>query len=297
MKRVLIIDDEKSGRNIVKQFLAPFLDDLYITEASSFKEAMSILKNTQKEEAFFLVFTDLNLEEFDHKEGIMIVSHIHTCLSDYTKVVLYSIGDPGWTVHKELIRCSKSVLFSSPIRELQDGKREYIILIQELLYGNIKPPIELNRTQIFISYSHADEKWLSTLCKYLKQFEDNGLLDIWNDQKIRFGSDWFSEIKQKLNSAKVFILLVSTDFINSDFIKNNELPKILNKAENNDTLIIPIMVKNCTYELTVLKNFQSANYSNPLSRMTDNEVEDFFIGLARKINELLQKGQQSMIAN
>lgn len=287
MKRVLIIDDEESGRNVVKHFLAPFLGDLDITEASNFNEAMGILENTPKEEAFFLVFTDLNLEAFDHKEGIMIVSYIHACLADQTKAVLYSIGNPDWTVHNELTRCSKSVLFSGPIKELQDGKREYRILIQKLLYENNHRPTRKTKNQIFISYSHTDEKWLGVLCKYLKQFEDNGLLDIWNDQKIVFGSDWLNEIKQRLDSAKIFILLVSTDFINSDFIQNNELPKILNKAENDDTLIIPIIVKRCTYELTDLKRFQSANHSKPLSRMTRNEVEDFFIELTKKINELL----------
>lgn len=80
---------------------------------------------------------------------------------------------------------------------------------------------------VFISYSHKDKQWLERLKVHLKPFVDDISIDVWDDTRIRVGDDWQGEIESALNKAKVAVLLISADFLASEFIKNNEIPNIL----------------------------------------------------------------------
>ncbi len=82
------------------------------------------------------------------------------------------------------------------------------------------------RTNVFISYSHKDKKWLERLQAHLKPLERAGLVDRWDDTRIEAGDEWRKEIRQALDAARVVVLLVSADFMASDFIAKDELPPL-----------------------------------------------------------------------
>jgi hypothetical protein len=86
--------------------------------------------------------------------------------------------------------------------------------------------------KIFVSYSHHDKKALEDLKRALGPKITDENLTIWDDTKIQPGQDWKEEIAKALENSTVGILLVSQDFLTSLFIKNNELPSILNKAKD-----------------------------------------------------------------
>ena len=86
------------------------------------------------------------------------------------------------------------------------------------------------RSTIFVSYSHADREWLVTIKKFLTVLEQKGLITFWDDTQIEKGEKWKSQIDEKLESSKGAVLLVSQDFLVSDFITKFELPKILADA-------------------------------------------------------------------
>ncbi len=159
---------------------------------------------------------------------------------------------------------------------------------------NPKGPIErytmdskiVNPIRIFISYAHADTKWLERLKTHLKVLKRYINIDYWEDTQIYTGSKWRDEISSAIERANVAILLVSTDFLASDFIANDELPPLLEKAELNGCRVMPLIVAPCAFGLSELSRYQAVN--NPdtsLSDLGSNDaaVDRVFLDLMRDI--------------
>lgn len=145
-------------------------------------------------------------------------------------------------------------------------------------------------SQVFISYSHEDKKLLERIKVHLKPYVKKGEMDLWDDTKIKPGMLWRDEIKKALDSAKVAVLLVSADFLASDFIVDSELPPLLSAAELEGTLIIPVILKPCAFSDSKLEQFQSINPpSEPLNGMNRNKREQVFAELAKAVKEALDR--------
>ena len=101
---------------------------------------------------------------------------------------------------------------------------------------------------IFISYSHTDEAWKDRLATHLGVLQHEGLLDPWDDRRIGAGADWRQEIQQAIEQARVAILLVSADFLTSQFIVEQEAPRFLERRQREGLHIVPVLVRPCPWQ-------------------------------------------------
>jgi formylglycine-generating enzyme required for sulfatase activity len=150
---------------------------------------------------------------------------------------------------------------------------------------------ERKRTKVFVSYSHEDAPWLNRLKVHIQPLIRDGLVDFWDDTKIQPGMDLTSSISEAINSASVAILLISADFMASDFIASNELPPLLEAAEKDGALIRSIILSPSLFTITPsLSRFQSVNPPDrPLIGMTKVEQEEVFVKATDAIREAEEK--------
>ena len=102
--------------------------------------------------------------------------------------------------------------------------------------------------KIFISYSHKDERWKDLLVRHLKVLALEGLCDIWDDRKIQVGEEWKPAIENALNQAHIAILMVSADFLGSNFIRTEEVPRLIERRKNQGVWVIPLFVSPCAWK-------------------------------------------------
>jgi hypothetical protein len=104
------------------------------------------------------------------------------------------------------------------------------------------------KSSIFISYSHKDEVWKDRLVAHLGVLQQEGVLDVWDDRRIVAGEDWYQKIKEVINRASVVVLLVSADFLTSNFILSEEVPRLLERKDEEGLRIFPVIIRPCAWK-------------------------------------------------
>lgn len=116
--------------------------------------------------------------------------------------------------------------------------------------------------KLFISYSHKDESFKDELKDELIVLERTGKIDIWDDRKLIVGSDFDKEILHQLEVADVVCLLVSRNFIRSEYIWSKEMKKAIQRHEEGTAKIAPIIISR-------VPNFNILPFANITALPTD----------------------------
>jgi hypothetical protein len=101
---------------------------------------------------------------------------------------------------------------------------------------------------IFVSYSHKDERQKDRLLSHLGILQRERLVDVWSDDRIHAGADWQQEITIAITQAKVAILLVSANFLTSEFILREEVPALLKRRQSEGLTVFPVIAKACAWQ-------------------------------------------------
>jgi internalin A len=145
-----------------------------------------------------------------------------------------------------------------------------------------------NPLKLFISYAHMDEKWRARLKPNLELLQREGLIEIWSDRQIVPGSKWDEEIQRKVAEAELYLFLMSTNLLNSDYVREKELPAALKRYEEKKAGFVPVVVQRCSWKEYVGEIQGLPTGGKPVSdwRPYDNACFDVEQGLRKTIAEL-----------
>ncbi|MBM4026265.1 MAG: toll/interleukin-1 receptor domain-containing protein, partial [Planctomycetes bacterium] len=105
------------------------------------------------------------------------------------------------------------------------------------------------RRKVFISYSHKDDAWKDKLLPQLNALVQAGVgIEVWHDRRIDAGQTWYPAIEEAMADADVAVLLISADYLASDFCIKEEVPYLLKRQEQEGMLLIPVLIRKCLWK-------------------------------------------------
>jgi hypothetical protein len=144
---------------------------------------------------------------------------------------------------------------------------------------------------IFFCYAHEDEALLNKLKSHLRPLQRQGLIDVWHDREINAGAEWEQEIGHHLNAAQIILLLVSPDFMNSDYCYSVEMKRALERHQRGEARVIPIILRH-VYWQGILGNLQALpTDAKPVNSWQDQDEVFFLVveGIRKAIEEPITK--------
>jgi hypothetical protein len=147
--------------------------------------------------------------------------------------------------------------------------------------------------KLFYSYAHEDARLRDELEKYLMILKRNETIDTWHDRKITAGSDWKDCIDANLNSADIILLLISADFIASDYCYAEELKKAMDRHERDDAVVVPVILRPVNWRKASFSKLQALPTDGvPVTRWPegmDAAFANISEGIETAVNEILKK--------
>jgi hypothetical protein len=140
--------------------------------------------------------------------------------------------------------------------------------------------------EIFLSYSRKDEELLRELERHLAALRREGKIATWKDRMLEAGADWGPELRQRLESAHVILLLISSDFLASEYCWSVEMAAALDRHEAGSARVIPIILRTCDWRNTPLGKLQVLpEDGRPIRKWQD--LDDAFFDVVQGIRNVL----------
>jgi hypothetical protein len=147
------------------------------------------------------------------------------------------------------------------------------------------PPIS-----VFFSYAHEDESLRDELAKHLKILERQGVITTWYDRDITAGKEWAGQIDERMESAQIILLLVSADFLASDYCWDVEMKRALERHELGEACVIPIILREVDWYAAPFAKLQACpKNAEPVTSRTNRDQA--FTDIARAIRKVVENLQ------
>src|SRR5215470_11802853 len=101
----------------------------------------------------------------------------------------------------------------------------------------------LTAIEIFCCYAREDQPLLQQLRNHLMPLQRQGLIQIWSDTNINAGEEWEKAVEQHLEIAEIILLLISSDFMASEYCYSKEMRRAMQRHEQQSTRVIPIVLR------------------------------------------------------
>lgn len=151
-------------------------------------------------------------------------------------------------------------------------------------------PRPSSAVSVFVSYSHADEGLRKELGKHLSVLERQGIIETWHDRMIGAGTEWEGVIDAHLNDARVILLLISADFIHSQYCYDIEMKRALDRHDERHALVVPIILRAVSLKGTPFAKLQALpKDAKPVVTWADRDSAfvDITDGLRNAIQDLV----------
>lgn len=181
-----------------------------------------------------------------------------------------------------------------PFGELRENvKVAYMIptkmLVDTCSFLNKSTLYQPETIEVFFSYAHKDEELKNELVKHLSLLKRCGVITAWHDREIIAGGEWQNEIDSHLNTASVILLLISSDFIASDYCYDIELKRAMERHETGEACVIPVILREVDWKGAVFGKLQAlpknakpiTNWENP-----DEAFADVAKGIRQAVEHL-----------
>jgi TIR domain len=143
-------------------------------------------------------------------------------------------------------------MFAPKVPKKRIGLIDEFIKLDGSRFGRKSPDEPL---AVFISYSHKDEALREELETQLKLMQRRNMISVWHDRKIDPGDEWKGQLDDNLESAAIILLLVSADFIASDYCYDVEMKRALER-HNHGARVIPVILRNVDWSTTRFAKLQ-----------------------------------------
>ncbi len=143
------------------------------------------------------------------------------------------------------------------------------------------------RKKVFYSYAHEDRRLLENVKRHLSLLRRQNLLEDWHDGLVRPGANWNDEISAALAAADLILLLVSAYFLASDFCYDEEMTAAIERHQNGEATVVPVIVKPCDWHGAPFGGLQALPTDGRPVTTWDNR-EAAYLSIATGIRKLVE---------
>ena len=152
----------------------------------------------------------------------------------------------------------------------------------------VKNALSGKSLNIFLSYSHKDEELKEQLDTHLAALKRNNLIQTWNDRAILTGEEWDIAIKTQLAQADIILLLVSANFIASEYIWKVEITEAMKRHDNKEVVVVPVFIKPCDWKGMPFEKLQGLpKDAIPVTKHDDRD--EVLMTIAKSIRTLVER--------
>lgn len=150
--------------------------------------------------------------------------------------------------------------------------------------------------RVFISYAHADEAYRNQLDKQLAILKRAGIVETWHDRRLVPGEEWDHGIRAELDAAQIILLLVSADFLTSDYVHDVEITRAMERHHAGSARVIPVILRSCAWDLAPFAKLQALpKDGKPIDKWAN--IDEAFLDVTNGIRGVADTfGKKSMPA-
>jgi tetratricopeptide (TPR) repeat protein len=144
--------------------------------------------------------------------------------------------------------------------------------------------------KFFYCYAYEDRGYRETLEKHLSTLRQSAIITEWSDRNINAGKEWAKEIDNNINTADIILLLISPDFMHSDYCQSVEMKRALERHENGTARVIPIILRRGDYEGAAFNHLQALpTDKKPVTHRKWSNRDEAFADVAQGIRKVVKE--------